>query len=201
MSFVFIGRNCIKLITEFYIKFVWCFVTCYFCQKTWYKCLILTYVDIGIRKHHWCPQETVIHVPKMFMYVSVCVNCEKYKISVKMKVQLPFVCRYVPMPHSRLRNLHGLNRGISRASSVKLATICLTTGTVPKSVIYIKQKIIYVQLCPDFWERIPFSLPLQNSYSFPSDKSSIYSKIIVGYWWNDNDEVYPSPIVCTTNIT
>jgi len=46
------------------------------------------------------------------------------------------------MSHSRLRNLYGLNWGITRASSVKLATINLTTGTIPKFDIYIKEKII-----------------------------------------------------------
>jgi hypothetical protein len=141
----FTGRNCIKIIIDFYIKFVWCFVTYYFCQKTWNKCLILTYVHVGIRKYHGCLQEMVISVRKIFMYVFVCLNYEKYKISVKIKIRLNFVCRYVPMPHSRLRTLHGLNWGISRASPVKLATIRLTTGTVPKSDIYIKEKTL---LCP-----------------------------------------------------
>jgi hypothetical protein len=102
MLLVILENKYIKLISLFLITCLWYFVTYYFCQKTWYKCFILTFVHIGIRKYHWCLQEMVIPVRKFFMYVSLCVNYEKYKISVKMKIHLTFVCRYVPVPHYRL---------------------------------------------------------------------------------------------------
>ena len=58
------------------------------------------------------------------------------------EVHLTLFCRNVALPHSRLRTLHELNRGITCTSSVKLANVRLTTGMVPKSDIIIKKKIV-----------------------------------------------------------